>query len=156
MSDGLLLAVWDVDGTLVDSRAVILVCMQAAMRQVGLAEPDYEAVRQIVGLGLKEACAVLAPQLAPEGIERLVTGYKQTFREMHADPGFTEPLYDGAAQTLARLDGRPLAMTFGPARAGDIRTSLGNPSAATAVLGVRAKTSLELGLQATVGALAAV
>ena len=65
MSDGLLLAVWDVDGTLVDSRAVILVCMQAAMRQVGLAEPDYEAVRQIVGLGLKEACAVLAPQLAP-------------------------------------------------------------------------------------------
>ena len=60
------------------------------------------------------------------------------------------------AQTLARLDGRPLAMTFGPARAGDIRTSLGNPSAATAVLGVRAKTSLELGLQATVGALAAV
>ena len=123
MSDGLLLAVWDVDGTLVDSRAVILVCMQAAMRQVGLAEPDYEAVRQIVGLGLKEACAVLAPQLAPEGIERLVTGYKQTFREMHADPGFTEPLYDGAAQTLARLraEGWRLAIATGKSRRG-VRT----------------------------------
>ncbi|MFZ4406245.1 MAG: NAD-dependent epimerase/dehydratase family protein [Paracraurococcus sp.] len=60
------------------------------------------------------------------------------------------------AQTLARLDGRPLAMTFGPARAGDIRASLGNPSAATAVLGVRAKTSLETGLVATVGSMATV
>ncbi|MFC7474279.1 NAD-dependent epimerase/dehydratase family protein [Dankookia sp. GCM10030260] len=59
------------------------------------------------------------------------------------------------AQTLARLDGRPLAITFGPARAGDIRASLGNPAAATAVLGVRAKTSLEMGLLATVGSMAA-
>jgi UDP-glucose 4-epimerase len=57
------------------------------------------------------------------------------------------------AETLARLDGRPLAMSFSPARAGDIRASLGNPAAATAMLEVPATTSLEDGLRATVRAL---
>jgi UDP-glucose 4-epimerase len=57
------------------------------------------------------------------------------------------------AQTLARLDGRPLAISFGPARAGDIRASLGSPLRATAMLGVQATTTLETGLQATVKAL---
>jgi UDP-glucose 4-epimerase len=60
------------------------------------------------------------------------------------------------AQTLARLDGRPLALSFGPARAGDIRASLGSPLRATAMLGVQAKTTLETGLRATVKALAEV
>jgi UDP-glucose 4-epimerase len=53
------------------------------------------------------------------------------------------------AQTLARLDGRPLAISFGPARAGDIRASLGSPLRATAMLGVQATTTLETGLRAT-------
>lgn len=58
------------------------------------------------------------------------------------------------AQTLARIDGRPLVMRFGPVRAGDIRASLGDPAAATAVLGIKARISLEAGLAATVEAMA--
>jgi UDP-glucose 4-epimerase len=58
------------------------------------------------------------------------------------------------AQTLARIDGRSLAMNVGPARAGDIRASLGHPGV-TAVLGVGAKTGLEIGLAATVGSMTA-
>jgi len=58
------------------------------------------------------------------------------------------------AEALARLDGRPLELRHGPARAGDIRASLGSPAAATAMLGLRAETTLEEGLRATVGALA--
>jgi UDP-glucose 4-epimerase len=57
------------------------------------------------------------------------------------------------ARTLARLDGRPLSLNFGPTRAGDIRASLGNPAATMAVLGVQAQIALEDGLAATVGAL---
>ncbi|MDN3567668.1 NAD-dependent epimerase/dehydratase family protein [Paeniroseomonas aquatica] len=57
------------------------------------------------------------------------------------------------ARTLARLDGRPLAMSFGQARAGDIRASLGHPGKATAMLGVRATKSLEAGLRVTARAL---
>src|SRR5699024_2615918 len=58
------------------------------------------------------------------------------------------------AETLARLEGRPPALRHGPARAGDIRTSLGNPGAASAALGLRAATTLEDGLRATVRAMA--
>jgi UDP-glucose 4-epimerase len=62
----------------------------------------------------------------------------------------------GLAQTLSQLQGRPLEMSFGPARAGDIRASLGSPVAAMAKLGVQATTTLETGLRATAQALAGI
>jgi phosphoglycolate phosphatase len=37
------LAIWDVDGTLVDSRDVIQACMETAFRGAGLPPPDYDA-----------------------------------------------------------------------------------------------------------------
>ena len=43
------LAVFDIDGTLVDSRASIHRAACEAARDIGLPEPDYDRVRQIVG-----------------------------------------------------------------------------------------------------------
>jgi UDP-glucose 4-epimerase len=59
------------------------------------------------------------------------------------------------AQALAAAAGRPTQVLHGPARAGDIRQSLGNPEHAAATLGVRAHTTLEQGLTATLASLAA-
>jgi UDP-glucose 4-epimerase len=59
------------------------------------------------------------------------------------------------AQTLARLHDRPLRVQPGPARAGDIAHSVGDPAAAAALLGVRADTPLQVGLAATLASLAA-
>jgi len=53
------------------------------------------------------------------------------------------------AKTLATASGRAARIAHGPARAGDIRTSLGDPAAATALVGVAARTRLEDGLRAT-------
>ena len=53
------------------------------------------------------------------------------------------------AKTLAAASGRAARIAHGPARAGDIRTSLGDPAVATALLGVAARTRLEDGLRAT-------
>lgn len=50
------------------------------------------------------------------------------------------------AQTLGAVSGRLPALEFRPARPGDIRTSLGDPSAAVAKLAVAAETPLEKGL----------
>lgn len=50
--------------------------------------------------------------------------------------------------TLARVHGRMPRVVHGPGRAGDIRHSVGDPSAATALLGVRARVSLIDGLAA--------
>ena len=46
------LAVFDIDGTLVDSRASIFKAAKEAARDLGLPEPAYDRVRQIVGLSL--------------------------------------------------------------------------------------------------------
>ena len=53
------------------------------------------------------------------------------------------------ARTLGRAARREVRVAHGPARAGDIRASLGDPSVATALLGVAARTRLEEGLVAT-------
>lgn len=51
-------------------------------------------------------------------------------------------------QTMQSLFGSPSEMTFGPARRGDIRHSLGDAAHAEATLGVAANTSLHEGLAA--------
>ena len=53
-----------------------------------------------------------------------------------------------AAEIMARLAGRELRLEFGPARAGDIRHSLGDPSRLAEELGVRAQADFAESLAA--------
>lgn len=98
------LAIWDMDGTLVDSREVIQRAMERAFERHDLAPPSYERTRKTVGLGLTEACA----QLIPDSFEiaklpALVETYKQVFVQRRTEKDFVEPLYEGA---LAALEAR--------------------------------------------------
>lgn len=114
------LAVFDIDGTLVDSRAAILEAAVTAARAVGLPEPGYDAVRQIVGLSLHEALRALAPSLTDGELADFVAAYQDAFRRMHATPGFSEPLYPGAMDLVRRLkrDGWRLSLATGQSRRG--------------------------------------
>jgi phosphoglycolate phosphatase len=115
------LAIWDVDGTLVDSRAVIQACMEAAFRETGLPPPDYDATRRIVGLSLVAGIAQLAPpDIGAARLEFLVDAYRQTFTRLRADPALHEPMYDGALDVLDRLkqDGWLLAIATGKTHRG--------------------------------------
>ena len=98
------LAIWDIDGTLVDSRVVIQQAMERAFKRAGLGEIAYERTRTIVGLELTEAVTRLAPADYPtERMPQLAGFYKQAFVEMRGEPGFSEPLYEGARETLEKL-----------------------------------------------------
>ena len=114
------LAVWDVDGTLVDSRASIAKVLQEAAVTVGVTPPTYDQVRQIVGLSLKEAVEQMCPDLDPERAAAYAAEYKQTFVRHHAKPDFHEPLYAGADACLRRLkaEGWLLGMATGKSRRG--------------------------------------
>ena len=114
------LAVFDIDGTLVDSRASIQQAAVEASLEVGLPEPDYDSVRQIVGLSLPEALGMLAPSLAEAELAEFVAAYQGAFRRMHADPAFEEPLYPGALDLVRRLkrDGWRLSLATGQSRRG--------------------------------------
>jgi phosphoglycolate phosphatase len=114
------LVVWDVDGTLVDSRQTIFDSMQSAFAAAGLPPLTYEAARQVVGLGLMEGVGVLLPEAEPEVRERVANGYKTAFGAKVSQPGYVEPLYHGAAETLDRLRAGDwkIAMATGKSRRG--------------------------------------
>ncbi len=121
MPSQLKLAIWDIDGTLIDSRKIIQRAMNRAFERAGLGGIDYDRTRTIVGLELTEAVLRLAPPDYPaERIPQLATFYKEAFVEQRAEPGFEEPLYEGALETIERLndEGWLLGVATGKARRG--------------------------------------
>lgn len=114
-------AIWDMDGTLVDSREVIQTAMANAFERHDLPAPDYEATRKTVGLGLSEACAQLVPvEFDMARLPALVETYKQVFVSRRTEENFVEPLYDGAIEALKTLaaQGWVQAIATGRARRG--------------------------------------
>jgi phosphoglycolate phosphatase len=98
------LAIWDMDGTIVDSRDVILTAMTRAFETCDLAPPAHDETRKIVGLSLHDGCRILAPDYITDGkLDDLVAAYRDAFILRRTEPGFLEPLYDGAMETLQQL-----------------------------------------------------
>lgn len=116
------LVIFDVDGTLVDSRREILSAMVSAFSGLGLPVPPEDAVLGIVGLSLPVAMQRLAPQADEATLRLLVAGYKAAYaerRRLHGADG--SPLFPGARAALARLRARPgllLGIATGKSRRG--------------------------------------
>lgn len=115
------LAVFDVDGTLVDSEHNIVSAMHDAWHHLELGElPRPEDVRRIIGLSLVEACSVLLP-FAPHEVHRtLAETYKEAFRAIRVLPDTMEPLFPGVVEALDRLEaeGWLLGLATGKSRRG--------------------------------------
>ena len=99
------LAIFDCDGTLVDSQADICVAMEAAFAAAGLTAPERHATRRVVGLSLHEAMRQLHPQGAHADHADLTQLYKDAFRARREAGAVAEPLYDGIAQLIEQLAG---------------------------------------------------
>lgn len=112
------LIVFDCDGTLIDSQAIICAAMDDAFHAVGLSPPSREETLSIVGLSLPVAIHRLAPE---SPVETLVERYKAAFTRLRADPQMQEPLYPGIAELLASLRERHdvlLSVATGKSRRG--------------------------------------
>lgn len=97
------LALFDCDGTLVDSQADICAAMEAAYAGIGMAAPDRSDIRRIVGLSVPEAVRALASDLPPDMKAQLAEGYRNAYMEMRQRGELQEPLYEGMADLLAAL-----------------------------------------------------
>jgi phosphoglycolate phosphatase len=106
------LCVFDCDGTLVDSGQSICDAMDLAFAREGLAAPAHAATRRIVGLSLVEAMGVLLPDAAPALHARLAHGYREAFTVVRGRPGFAEPLFEGALDALAAIEGAGWALAI--------------------------------------------
>lgn len=98
------LAIFDCDGTLVDSQHSIVAAMQGAFDAVSLPCPSRGDVLSIVGLSLPEAMARLLPDAEPAFHNEIADHYKQAFHRLRASGSLHEPLYEGIADLLDRLD----------------------------------------------------
>ena len=98
------LALFDCDGTLVDSQHTIAQAMEEAFAAAGLPPPTREATRRVVGLSLVEAMQQLAPDLAPDHHVALAEAYKKAFQAMRQRGHVDEPLFDGIAELLDALE----------------------------------------------------
>ncbi len=98
------LAVFDLDGTLVDSVHMIEAAMREAFAILHLPAPDPANVRRIIGLPLETAISRLEPSLDPAAIDHVAESYKATFAALRAAGERGEALFPDAARTLAALD----------------------------------------------------
>jgi phosphoglycolate phosphatase len=98
------LALFDCDGTLVDSQANICMAMEHAFTASGISPPLRSDIRRIVGLSVFEAVCALMPDADEAAQSRMAEGYKQAFFDLRGQGLIEEPLYDGMPELLASLD----------------------------------------------------
>jgi phosphoglycolate phosphatase len=111
------LLIFDWDGTLMDSQARIVKCLQKAAASVGLAVPEPACCRNVIGLGLREACRQLQPRTDDAVLDAFMSAYR--FHYLGED-NTAELLFTGADAVLEQLAaaGYWLAIATGKSRRG--------------------------------------
>ncbi len=110
------LALFDCDGTLVDSQDNICRSAEEAFKLAGIVAPPRERIRRIVGLSLVEAMRTLHPEGEDALHRSLAEDYKAAFFRLRSAGAMAEePLYEGMLEVLDVLqaDGWVLGVATG-------------------------------------------
>ncbi|WP_110959389.1 HAD family hydrolase [Acidovorax sp. ST3] len=110
------LIAFDWDGTLFDSTAIIVRCIQAAVRDVGGTVPTDKEAAYVIGMGLMQALAHAAPDVPPAKYIELGNRYRFHYLQHQDDLS----LFDGVLPLLndLRERGHLLAVATGKSRRG--------------------------------------
>jgi phosphoglycolate phosphatase len=98
------LAIFDCDGTLVDSQANICLAMEHAFGEAGMVPPTRHAIRRIVGLSLVEIMRTLLPDADAQVHADMAERYRSSYLILRNNGLEHEPLYEGMAALLSSLD----------------------------------------------------
>lgn len=120
------LVIFDFDGTLVDSRKLILECHRVVFREFGLRCPDAQESLSLIGKSLELVLAQLAGPNAP--IDAMTIAYGRVLPLLREDAAFAEAPFDGAADLIATLAAR-----------GDVRLAIATGHASQAIEPVLAR-----------------
>ncbi len=118
------LAVFDCDGTLVDSQHSIVHAMETTFDFHGFNSPDPKAVRRIIGLPLVDAISLLIPDEDETLHHKMAESYKTAFRDLRSTGDVHEPLFPDVKETILSLVERGwiLGIATGKAMRGLIAT----------------------------------
>ena len=109
-------AVFDWDGTLVDSTRAIVIAMQNAAADLGLPVPTAAQASHVIGLGLHDALQMAVPTLTQERLPAYIDRYRVHYMSRDAQLGAfegIEPMLDALTQA-----GIALAVATGKSRQG--------------------------------------
>ena len=127
------LLVFDWDGTIVDSTAMIAQCIRLAAADLGLVVPSLEQASHVIGLGLADALSLAVPDLEAARAAEFSARYR--FHYFACEPDIV--LFAGVRELLVELtqQGATLAVATGKSRRGLARafesTELGSLFAAS-------------------------
>ena len=111
------LAIFDCDGTLVDSGATIHTALRSTFDSHGIECPSRDITKKVIGLSLEEAMAALVPDGDRVGLSRT---YRDAFMSMRGAGQVEEPLFDGIVDLLDAMesDGWLLGIATGKSERG--------------------------------------
>ncbi len=111
------LIVFDWDGTLMNSEARIVTCIQRAAADAEVTVPSVETARDIIGLGLDEAVGRLFPDCDAQAVDSIVAAYRRHWLGNEVDEAV---MFDGARQLVGELHGEGflLGVATGKSRRG--------------------------------------
>ena len=109
------LAIFDCDGTLVDSGATIHRALTLALEAHGRIVPPAREARRVIGLSLFEAMEHLVPDAPADELTAMAETYRRSFQGLRGAGQVEEPLFDGIAELIDALarDGWSLAVATG-------------------------------------------
>lgn len=125
------LLIFDWDGTLADSAALIVSGFQQAIVNLKLPARADAQIRELIGLGFHDAMGRLYPEFAPEDVQQALEDYRRHIVAGGA-PGAgpaEAPLFEGALEALRMLqaDGYRLSVATGKSRASLRRSFVQHP-----------------------------
>ena len=115
------LVLFDADGTIVDSQAVIHESMRLAFARFGYSEPPLEATRSIIGLTLDTAIATMLDRPVDEEILAMTAEYKEIYIGIAGRPDLQCRAFSGVPEIIHQLAGRDdilLGLVTGKSRRG--------------------------------------
>mgnify|MGYP001554150371 CR=1 FL=1 len=115
MADKIKLIVFDWDGTLMDSEVQIVTCLHAAIADLGLEPMADDTVKNVIGLGLREAIDTLVPGRDERFQQTFVEHYRKYWFQSEASQ-----LFEGVRDVLDTLARQQLLLgvATGKARRG--------------------------------------
>lgn len=122
------LVVFDWDGTLFDSTAVIAQSLSRAAHELGLRAVSEQQARQVIGLGFAEATRALVGEVSEATLNAFIAKYRQYyFTDEHS-----LALFEGILPLLQQLKAQDkyLAVATGKSRAGLNQLLRANPEIA--------------------------
>ena len=106
--------IFDFDGTLADTRELIIRTNQEAMKAMNYLVRDEEAIRKTIGLPLAEGIRTLFPELPEEAIPEWCTTYRRIFDGLKTR--YVPVLFPEVKETLEWLHAKGYVLTVASSR----------------------------------------